>query len=466
MNILRSVYNTSPEFVKKAYRKVKSKVVPFPYIMGKEFAEKYNELMKSQWYSKEQLEELQLRKLEAIIKHAYENVPYYRRVFDERGLKPKDIQNFDDLKKLPILTKDQIQENPNQFLAENMEEYEPWAFETGGSTGKPLRFYNDKISDLMVSAFVWRYRTWAGYTPSDKQVVMRYKTDFPHCNESEAPSIQTGNVLYLSAFHLKESNLDDYVAKIRKFHPKTIWCFPSTLYVIARHMLTEKVPLVSSLKSITTSSETLFPYFREAIEKAFGAKIYDWYESNERVVSAGECPEGGLHINSEYGLIEVVDINGNPVQPGEAGIVVGTAFNKFAMPFIRYMLGDRVILSNTSCPCGRGLPVIESLEGRLDDLIVTKDGRFVGRLDEAFHDSFGIKMSQIIQKREGQITVKIVKGKNYSDEDVKKLDVQLRKRLGEDMEIKYQFVDEVQKVGRGKYRLVISELDIAKLYYD
>jgi phenylacetate-CoA ligase len=112
------------------------------------------------------------------------------------------------------------------------------------------------------------------------------------------------------------------------------------------------------------------------------------------------------------------------------------------------------------------LPVIESLEGRLDDLIITKDGRFIGRIDEAFHDSFGIKMSQIVQKKAGQIVVRIVKTESFSSEDLNKLDYQLRKRLGQDMEIRYEFVDEVQLVGSGKYRFVISEIDIARLYHE
>ncbi|GAB6162901.1 phenylacetate--CoA ligase family protein [Desulfothermus naphthae] len=451
--------------IKRFAKKLYKKMVPFPYNLGFKFAKVYNELLKTQWWSKEKLEQLQLKKLRLILEHAYKNVPFYRQIFKERGLKPEDIRNLEDIRELPfIITKDQIQNNLKLFLARNMDEYAPWPFETGGSTGKPLRFYNDRISDLMESAFVWRYRVWAGYTPNDRQVIMRYKTDFPPSTDKEAPRFQDDNILYLSAFHVKESNLNDYVSKIRTFKPKAIWSFPSTLYIIAKYMLEQNISPFEGLKCITTSSETLFPHFRSTIEKAFGAKIYDWYGSNERVVSAAECEEGRMHINSEYGLLEVVNAKGEPVKPGEIGIIIGTAFHKLAMPFIRYQLGDMAILSDEKCLCGRGLPIIQSIEGRMDDLIITKDGRFVGRLDEAFHESFGIKMSQIIQKQPGSIIVKIVRGKNFSPKDIEKLYTQLQKRLGKDMEIKYEFVEEIARVGRGKYRFVISEIDIGKIY--
>ena len=462
--MLRQLYDASPRAVRELCRRAGAKLLPFPHYNGKAFTEAYNEIAGSQWYTSAELEQLQLGKLRAVVKHAYENVPHYREAFDEMGMKPEDIRELEDIRHVPIVTKDQIQQTPERFCARNMQEYEPWAFETGGSTGTPLRFYTDGVSTFMESVFVWRFRGWAGYEPADRQAVMRYRTDFPPCEDAQAPALRVRNVLYLSAFHVREANLDDYVARLRKFKPRGIYGFPSTLYVVARHMLREKLPPIPSLGSITVASETLLPRFRAAIEEAFGAKVYNWYGSNECVVTAGECPEGRLHINAEYGLMEVVDARGSPVEPGAPGLVVGTAFNKFAMPFIRYRLGDRVILSADGCPCGRGLPVLESLEGRLDDLIVTKAGRFVGRLDEAFHASFGIEMTQIVQREQGRITVRFVRGRSYADDDLKKLDVELRKRLGADMEIEYTPVHEIPRVGRGKYRCVISELDVAKLY--
>ncbi len=448
----RKAYFRSPTFAQK----IALQIIPEQRLLRKHV----QETERNQWLTTDQLEQLQCKKLRRIIHHAYENVPYYRRVFDQRRLKPDDIQSLNDLKKLPILTKDDVRQYFKELQATNMNQYEPYLSQTGGSTGTPLQFYNDKVFRWEESLVVARFRHWMQLgSEHPKRVVMRYKTDFPPTEEGVAPHQRIDNTLYLSSFHLQKNNLDDDINRIRAFKPRLIWSFPSVLYILADHMRENRIPPIASLKAINTSAETLFPHFRKAIEEAFGAKVYDHYGSNEGVVSAWECPNGSLHIDVEYGILELVDTEGMAVPIGKPGIVVGTGLNKFAMPLIRYSLGDIAIMSNEPCPCDRRLPVISSLEGRSDDVVITKDGRLVGRLDSAFRKSYGIMMSQIVQEEPGRIIVRIVKRKDYSDEDTKILDAELRELLGKDMIIEYRFVDDIERVGMGKYKFVISKLD-------
>lgn len=452
--MLREVYHNSPEFVKNIIKKLQQKI-PFPYAYGLRFAKYYKWLMKTQWLPTEELEELQNERLRIIIKHAYENVPYYRRIFDEHCLKPEDIQTKEDLKLLPILTKDGVRKNFNELIAKNVNKYKPHISKSGGTTGKPLKFYRDIISSSIHSAAVWRYRNWGGFKHGDKWIIMRYETFTD--SKQKVPYTVKANTLYLSSFHLKYENIENYLSIIRKFNPKAIWAFPSTLYIMVKYIKNQEITFISNLKAIFTSSETLFEDYRKIIEEAFGCKIYDWYGSNEGVISAAECPEGNYHITEE-GIIEIVDFKNNICSAGKKGKVIGTTLWNFAMPLIRYELGDIAKFSNKQCDCGRKLPLLDSTEGRIDDIIITKDGKLIGRLDGAFHYSSGIRESQIIQDEIGKIIVKIVKDNNFSDRDIQILDDELRKRLENNIDINYEFVDEIPRTKRGKYRFVISNV--------
>lgn len=442
-----------PSFI----RFIRNNVLPFPYVYGLKFTKYYRWLSKVQWLPSQEIDEMKNERLRRLIKHAYENVQYYRKVFDERGLKPSDIQCKEDLKLLPIIRKDDIRKNLKLFMAKNYHKYGPFVNYTGGTTGKPLRFLGDKISSTVHNACVWRYRNWAGYNYGDKIIIMRYKTF--ESSYRRIPLDMKGNTLYLSAFHLRRENVYDYLNIIQKFNPKAIWAFPSTLYLISRYIQKRNVKLNIDLKAIFTSSETLFKHFRESIENAFQCKIYDWYGSNEDVVTAAECPNGNYHITEE-GILEIVDFKGEECAIGQKGKVVGTSLWNYAMPFIRYELGDIASITTEKCTCGRGLPLLKTIEGRIDDIIITKDKRLIGRLDEAFHYSYGIKESQIIQPEVGRIIVKIVKDENFSDKDIQILDYELRRRLGTDMNIEYEFVDEIPRTRSGKFKFVISEIEL------
>ena len=455
--MLRKIYHKSPEPVKKVIRRVHSKK-PFPYIYGLKFAKYYKWLMKTQWLPPEELEELQNKRLQIIIKHAYENVPYYRRIFDERGLKPEDIQTKEDLKLLPVLTKDDVRKHFNELIARDFEKYKPVLGHTSGSTGTAMDFYlTEFVENVIERAFIWRHWNWANFNYGDKVVTIRGQILTNDLNAVAPYEIQENNLL-LSSFHLSEQSMKKYSELIINFKPKIIRAYPSAIFLMTKYFKSRK-PNPPKVTSIITSSETLLPEHRTEIENFWGCKIYDWYGLGERVVAIGECEDGRFHINLEYGIVEFKDVSGSNQKE-----IIATSFWNFAMPLIRYSTRDLITPStNSKCSCGRSLPTVNSIDGRIEDFVITKDKRIVGRLDAAFKYSFGIKYSQIIQDKIGHIIVKIVKHDNYIDKDREKLDIELRKRLGRDIDIEYEFVDDIPRTKAGKLRFVISNVKLEEV---
>ena len=472
--MLKEIYHKSPESVKSIIKKAHSKI-PFPYIYGLKFAKYYKWLMKTQWLSQEELEELQNERLRIIINHAYKNVPYYRRIFDERGLKPEDMQCKEDLKLLPILTKDDIRRNFSELVARDFKKYKPILSHTSGSTGTAMDFYLTEFVETVIErASVWMHWNWSNFNYGDKVVTIRGQILTDDLNAVAPYKIQENNLL-LSPFHLSERSMSKYSELIINFKPKIIRAYPSAIFLMTKYFKSRELnpPKVTS---IITSSETLLPEHRAEIESFWGCKVYDWYGIGERVVAIGECEDGGFHINLDYGIVEFTDINGSNQKE-----IIATSFWNLAMPLIRYSTKDLVTLSNSNrCSCGKSLPTVKSIDGRIEDFVITKDKRIVGRLDAAFKYSFGIKYSQIIQDEIGHILVKIVRDNNYTDKDketfmtqgdthdhennkvfsYQRLDIELRKRLGDDIDIEYEFVDDIPRTKAGKLRFVVSDVKL------
>lgn len=439
----------------KALKYIKRRIVPFPYVYGGEFTKLYDFLMESQWWPKKKLEEFQNEKLQIIIRYAYNNVPYYKKIFNVRGLKPSDIKTSKDLKLLPILTKDEIRKNFNKLLAKNYRKYYPILSHTSGSTGTAMDFYLTKnLENVIESAHVWRHWNWANYNYSNRCVVIRGKIITEDLNVI-APYKMDQNTLLLSSFHLSPKSIKQYVELMKKFKPKIIRAYPSAMLVITKFLKRASIKPVE-IESIITSSETLLPTHRKEIEEFWGAKIYDWYGLGERAAAIGECEKGGFHINSEYGIIEFKDIPKNNHKE-----IIATSFWNFAMPFIRYSTKDIVMtLTNNQCPCGRTLPIVKSIDGRIEDFIITKDLRFIGRLDAALKYSRGIKFTQIVQDKIGHILVKIVKDAEFTSRDHEKLNLELKKRLGNNIDIDYEFTNDIPRNKAGKLRFVISKIKL------
>jgi len=420
-------------------------------------------LEKTQWWPPPKLEQFQQQRLQALLRHAYENVAYYHRVFNQLGLRPGDIKSTGDLQQLPILTKDTIRNNLDDLVARNYPRQKVYPGATGGSTGEPLRFFVDRRSGAWNVAAAYREWGWAGYNVGDR---MAYLWGSPQDLSYQAKFKFKifdfiRRIILLDAFNMTERDLEEYVQVLRKFKPKVINAYTSAVYLMARYMEQKGISDVRP-KAILLTTEMLFAYQRETIERAFGCPVFDYYGSREVTLQAGECPEhSGYHLAVENGLVEFVR-DGKDVAPGELGKIVITDLCNYAMPFIRYETGDLGVLSDEMCPCGRGLPLMKSIEGRTTDILRRDDGGYVSSpgLTVVIKDFRNIKQIQIIQKIIGHVTLKVVKGESYSDKDSELLEQVMKRYLGSNTQIDMCYVDSIPVTPSGKYRFTISEVPI------
>lgn len=427
---------------------------------GGNHAKYLNSLLKSQYYSKEDISELQRNELLRILKHSIQNVPYYRDVCKQSGLSIDDFNSLEDMKKLPILEKEKIRTDPKYFCAENiLLKRKTFILNTSGTSGKPLNIYCDYDSRQHHYAFWSRLRAWNGIYPEMKRatffgriVVSPVQKHPPFWRYD----VNDKNYIF-SSYHMSEANLRSYYNELLEIQPEEIIGYPSSLFTLAKYL--EKNNL-SGIKPrvIFSTAETLLAHQRELIESQFNCKVVDQYGCTEMALFVSQCEKGTYHIHPEHGYVEIVDEKGNPVNLGEEGEVVCTSFVNYAMPLIRYRLGDRARLQNYSCECGRNFPVIGQILGRVDDILITPDGRPLGRLDPVFKGMKGIYETQIIQTAKDCLELKIVVDSTFTNKNMNELIYEIKKRTGENMKIMVETVTEISKDKNGKFRAVISKM--------
>ena len=438
-----------------------SKHVFFPLLekrLGFSTIKRLAELEKSQWLSPDELRQLQEENLRRLLIHAYRNVPYYQRIFMERNLQPEDIRTIEDLKKLPILRREDVRRNFDELIARNVPRKEMEMFATGGTTGEPLRFYHPKDRGWSWGAY-YRAHGWYGYKMGDKHALI-----WSHPFEktigvrlSRKISQVLRRFIFQSAFDMSERQLEVFVRNIKKFKPKALIGYPSAVYVLAEFVRQRGIQYVRFGVAITTA-EKLFEYQRQLIKETFDCDVFEQYGGGEVLSIAYECPEHhGYHITAENVVLEFMR-DGEHASPGETGSIVVTDLRNYVMPFIRYENGDLGIPSDRTCDCGRGLPLMESVEGRITDVIVYKDGFISSPILTTIFKKLPIKQYQVIQESLDDITIKIIPGGGYSDRITSFIVGTMRRYLPEDVEIRVEFVDTIPLTSAGKRRVVISKV--------
>jgi phenylacetate-CoA ligase len=430
------------------------------------FWKTYNLLKESQWWHRGQLEEYQLRQLGRLLEHAYNNVPYYRRVFDERGLEPKDIQDFNDLRKLPFLTREIIGDNLNDLKARNYSARRLEYVTTSGSTGTPLGFYYERgVTRAREWAFMKTQWDRVGYRFRDKCIMLKGSVVKKASQGIFHEPTLFGRWLILSSYHTTDENLPGYVRKIREFKPKYIQAFPSAITILARYMKENNIEPFSSVRAILCASENLYPGQRELLEDVFQCRVYSWYGQAENVVLAGECEQSHYyHIFPEYGITEFVREDGSPIRnDNEMGIIVGTGFNNFAMPLIRYQTDDMGIRVQGRCDCNREYHLLTGVEGKwLQEFIITRNNRPVSitalNMHSDVYDNVG--QFQFYQDKADEVVFSVVRKETYTDRDTEYIRRELLKKLGDDINLVIRFVDHIPRTQSGKYQFLIQKLPV------
>ena len=425
---------------------------------GTTIKEHLAELRKSQWYSKAQIEELQNKKLRALVRHAYDNVPYYHKIFFQLGITPEDIKTKNDLKMIPVLTKDLIRKNLPDLLAKNIPKSKMIELHSSGSTGEPMKYYIDSRSYSADWAQTFRCWDWAGFRIGDPYVKISMN---PRTTMVKKFQDTLFNTHYIYSPNIQEKNIVKEIMSIKKFNPIIIRGYASYMYSISKMM--ENMGIEYSGATIATTGDMLYPHYRESIEQQFHCKIFDGY-GGEGTAVAFECEEHeGYHICDEDVIVEFLSEE-ESVSPGQLGRIVFTNLENYAMPFIRYDIGDIGTYSDESCSCGRGLSVLKSIEGRDSDLIITPGGDIiiVHFFTWLFEFIEGVDQFQIIQERIDHLAVKIVKNLQFTDNDLNYIKNEIHKRVGSDVKIEINFVNEIPLSGRsGKRRFVISNVPLS-----
>ena len=302
------------------------------------------ELEESQWFNSSKLEILQTTKLRRLVRYAYENVPYYRNVFNKRGLFPEHIRYIDDLRKLPILEKDDIRKNYTDMVSRKIPKSLLYRCHTSGTMGKPLTLFRDLSNIAFEYALLARQRSWAGI--KDKELYATLKGENFHTMKSVQADFWKLNLaerkLVMSSYHISENNVRSYLEAFDKHNPIALDGYPSSIYALACLMKNRGVRY--NLHAVLTSSETLMQSQRDLIEDTFLCKVFDYYGLAERVVAIHTCEHGRYHFIPEYGITEFAPLSSD-LRNNEREIIA-TSLTNFAMPLLRYRVGDVVVPSN------------------------------------------------------------------------------------------------------------------------
>lgn len=402
-------------------------------------------------WSSSQLEEYQSVRLRKMISHCYETVPYYHRLFDEGGVNPGSIRSREDLAKLPILTKSMVNERPEDFLSSSFAGKHLVKRHTSGTTGSSFQFVMNREAFMEQWAVTWRYWEGLGIRRGTPHAVFGTRRIVPP--EQKRPPFwrekRFDRQLYFSAFHESDLNMESYFDEIDRRGFEWIHGYPSIVTPLAAYMVRTGKRLRRPLAHLTLAAENLLSYQKELIKEAFGVEPRMHYGSTEGVAQASQDLPGVFYVDEDYAVLETVSLSGN----GEAQEIVGTSLTNYAMPLLRWRMGDAAICKKDSS----GRRYLECLDGRSEDYVFLPDGRKLGKLDHVFKDTRAFSEAQIKQNADYSLELRVVSSEGFAPEDEKIALKELRES-GFSGSVRFRYMDSIPKTGAGKLRFVVSDV--------
>jgi phenylacetate-CoA ligase len=416
------------------------------------------EALEQESWSRQQWESWRQEHLARLLDRAVRHVPYYREHWANRR-RAGDRRPWESLENWPVLEKEVLRQTPRAFVAEDAKS-RLHLIQTSGTTGTPLQLWQSRETLTAWYALVEaRSRRWYGVSGQDRWAILGGKLVAPV--SQDRPPFWVWNQglrqLYLSSYHLMAQWIPNYVTALRQHRVAYLWGYTSSLFTLAQEMLAQQLT-GPELKVVITNAEPLHDYQREIISKAFRCPVRETYGMAEMAAAAGECEAGRLHLWPSVGLLEVLQ-GDQPVPAGETGDLVCTGLLNVDMPLIRYRVGDRgrVASLDRVCACRRNLPVVECVEGRMDDVIQAANGRRIGRMDPILKGNIAIKELQFIQETRTALRVKYVAARGFDAHAKDELVERIRQYVG-DFNIQMEQVDRIPRGANGKFRQVICNL--------
>lgn len=437
------------------------------WMITKRVGKFYDAMQQTQWLTPQQIRQLQEAKLQRLIHHACDHVAYYRDLFAANGLKPTDIETLEDLAKVPLLTKTDVRSNLYfSLLSDTYDKKKVLKISTSGSTGEPFICYADQRQLEQRWAATQRSMEWTGYRFGDRQVRLWHQTIGMKFTQIVREHVDAwfNRRTFIPAYQMSRENIQSTLEKIDRLQPALLDGYAESFNLLA--LYTKVMPAMKARpKGIISSAQVLPPQSRAAIEEAFHTHVFDKYGSREFSGIAYECDaHQGHHVVAENYIVEILK-DGRPAQPGEMGEIVITDLNNYCMPMIRYRIGDLAVAlePGKACACGRGLPLIGNIEGRVQAIIVSSEGVYLpGTFFAHFFKEYDqiVRQYQIVQEEDGRITLKIVKADDYDEEEFQKMIGDLRVHLGQSTALNIEFVESIAMVRTGKQQGSISRLKL------
>jgi len=390
------------------------------------------------------------RRVRRLIRHAYENVPYYRQHFDTHRIRPEDIRGAEDLSIIPVSSKQDLQRDASAFLARGSEPTSLIRHTTSGSTGQPVAILNSVAEQHEVNIGRWRLAYYYGTRPGARAAWVAITR----------PSLQLERRLLrlLTASRLYRQKRvscllppTEILRQLREFRPSSINGFPGVIAQVAQVALeigcTDLQP-----EYVGVGGEVVTPAMRKSIGEAFGAPVYDVYASHELGVTAYQCRYGPTYHVRDDAVVTEILADGGPVAVGQSGGLIGTNLNAFTMPFIRYVIGDVVTRGPDCCTCGATSPTITAIEGRALDYFRLPDGRTLHPFSFNLGLTPWIRNFSMVQERSDLITAYVVASSERTGDQVSELEHSVRRVLGPRVSFRMQFVDTISPAPSGKFR--------------
>jgi phenylacetate-CoA ligase len=437
------------------------------------------ELSRNQWLGSVELKQLQEKRLRDITNHAYNNVPLYKEKFDALGTKPEDIRSLEDVQKLPFTTKQEVRNGiPDRSMARGSDLGDCIRASTSGTSGGPMAvFYDKRFMDYCMAAWRFRKRLAIGVKPWQKVMVIGYggliapkkgqdqSGEMARMKRKSQGRESLGPIVHLLRDREKRvtvgSDANEVLTQILEFDPKLIRGTPSYLRLLAEAMAERGIEGLGD-KVVRTEGEVTDEETRRYLESSFKCKVFDEYSSWDFGNGAWQCTKReGYHIDADLLILEVVRGN-EQVSPGERGEIVVTNLLNYAMPLIRYRVGDIGVLDDKTCSCGRGLPLLKSIEGREADCFTLPSGQLVTprTIMTVIQGTPGVSRYQAVQESMNQVRIELMRRGNEPDVSKDELVARCHNILGEDIEIEVSITD--RKNLKAKFRPVISKPTVAE----
>jgi len=436
------------------------------YIKRSNLLNYYQELKIHQWNTIEENKEIQRKKLYKLIDYASQNIPYYQRIIQDYDIQFSEDTIFDDIKKFPLLTKEVIRNHFDELYKFRDRTY--FLNHTSGSTGEPAIFYQDRYFREWRDATKIFFDEWAGRKIGQPMILL-WGAVQNILKERRGIKAYLKQQLYavitLNSYRMTEKKMYDYVRKINSIKPCLIYAYTNSIDELARFIQDHHLTIYSP-GAIMTTAGVLFPEIKKKVEKVFDSPLFDIYGSNETGGIACNCEKNeGLHLMPDLHYVEILDDNSREVNPGEPGEIVVTLLSNYTMPLIRYTTEDRGILSEKVCSCGRGLPLLEKVEGRILNMFRNKEGDLIssGYFVSLIYLRDYVKKFQIIQKTVDYIVINLVLKDNQKIQEVKKdfenINKKIKLVMGDETKIEYNIVDKIEPTKAGKHMYAFSQVE-------